>query len=210
MDRRFLQRAALLAFLVLTLGCNSAVESPPGGTPAVAYWHKVLLQYPDLPEKVRAILEKQRSPDWMHELPQSEVRIYGADEVVSVHGRHVDVIVTDLDDDTLRKLLAWWERVPRLAKELGVDYPLPFSLPESTRHVVVLGREGHIAVSGPGGSDIQSVHVLSNDVAGRTTIGVHAFGPEGDAAIEQLAQQARQIRGPPRADVRAGHIALPP
>jgi hypothetical protein len=197
---------ALLA--ICTLGCGQTA-TPPGGTAAVAYWHKVLQQYPDLPEKVRAIVEQGGSPDWRFDLPRAEVRIYGKDGALAVQGQHVDVVVTDLDAVTLRKLLAWWEAVPRLAKELNVDGPLPFSLPDSTRHVVVLGSEGRIEVAGPSGYDTQSIHILTDD-AEQTTIGVHVFGPEGEAAVEQLAGQYNQVRGPPRSEVRAGRISLPP
>jgi len=209
MRTRSLSLFALASLLVLSLGCNQSGETPPGGAQAVAYWHAVLQQYPDLPEKVRAIVEKPRQPDWLHSLPQ-QVRIYGVDEVVSVQGRHVNVVVTDLDDDTLRKLLAWWESVPRWASKLDVEATLPISIPESTRHIVVLGRQGRIQIAGPGGYDLQSINILSDDAAARTTIGVYAFGSEGQIALDQMAAQYSQVRGPPRSEVKAGRISLPP
>lgn len=204
--------AALLALpLLLSAGCSGNSDLPPGGAPAVAYWQAVLLQYPDLPEKVQAIVDRRGHLGWLgRSLPQCEVTIHGQDEIVSVTGRHVDVVVTDLGDAALRKLLSWWESVPRWARDLDIQTTLPFTLPSSTRHVVVLGHQGRIEVAGPDGSDRQSINILADETFARTTIGVHAFGPEGDAALEHLAGQYNQVRGPPRSAVKAGRISLPP
>lgn len=201
----------LLTPLLVSIGCNQTSELPPGGKQAVAHWHAVLKRYPDLPAKVQAITEGRGHLSWLGGgLPQAEVNIYGEDGVLSIKGRHVDLIVTDLDDAALRKLLAWWEKVPRLAAEMNLSSDLPFELPSSTRHVVVLGKQGRIEVSGPSGNDLQTINVLADDMHGRTTIGVHAFGPEGESALDQLAGQYNQVRGPPQSEVRAGRIALPP
>jgi hypothetical protein len=199
----------LTALSALAVGCGTSTTPPPGGTQAVAYWHQLLQRYPDLPAKVEAIVQQQRSPNAAI-VAEAEVRVYGADEVVAVRGRHVDVIVTDLDEATLKKLLAWWKEVPRLARELNVDFPLPLELPSNTRHIVVLGSEGYVAVQGPGGYDVQSVRIVDDQVAARTTIAVHAFGPEGETALGQLSGAFDRLRGPPDAEVRSGHIGLPP
>jgi hypothetical protein len=191
-------------------GCGTSSELPPGGAQAVAYWQQVLLQYPDLPDRVRDIVEERGQQVANHGISQAMVRIYGEDGEHQIAGRRINVLVTDLDHATLRKLLEWWEAVPRLAEELEIPAILPFQLPESTQHVVVLGSEGRIEVSGPGGSDQQTIKILHDDVAGRMFLDVHLFGQEGQATLDHLANQYRTVRGPPRSAVRAGNIGLPP
>ena len=160
---------------------------------------------------MRAILADEGQFVASNELPSEvQVRIYGQNEIVAVQGRQIDILVTDLDRQSLEKLLAWWEAVPRLAKELHLHTIPPFNLPETIRHVVVLGSDGRIAISGPGGQDLQSINILSDDMTSQTTIAVHAFAPEAELAVEQLGRQFNQVRGPPRSAVQAGEISLPP
>src|SRR5262245_3376042 len=102
---RSLRLCGLLALLLLAAACESGVRVPPGGSEAVRYWHAVLQQYPDLPAKVQAIVESHGEADYATSIPsEAAVRIHGENEVVAVSGRRVDVVVTDLDTDTLRKL----------------------------------------------------------------------------------------------------------
>lgn len=203
-------RALLAVPLLLLAGCG-ANDLPPGGAEAVGYWHSVLQQHPDLPDKVRTIVNGSGRVDWTdHSLPGTEVWIHGENDSVAVAGSQVDIVVTDLDDDTLRKLLKWWESVPDWAKKLGLSPRPPVFVPSSTRQIVVLGRQGRIEVSGPTGQNSQSIQVLSDDAGGRTTIGIHTFGPDGPTALEQLASQYQRVRGPPWTNVKAGYVSLPP
>lgn len=210
----FLRRAALWLAMpwLLLAGCSTSGELPPGGADAVAYWQKLLLQYPDLPDRVRDVVDGRGQVDWSESrFPQSEVRIHGQDGAVTVTGRRIDVLITDLDDATLRQLLAWWEAVPAWADKLGLGPPtLPFHLPENTRHIVVLGSQGRIEVDGPDQRYRQSVQVLADEVAAKTTIGIHTFGSEGQSSLNQMASQYQSVRGPPRSEVKAGRISLPP
>src|SRR4051812_32809850 len=57
MRRLLLSGGVLWLLLIASLGCSQQAL-PPGGAAAVAHWHKVLLQHPDLPDKVRAIVER--------------------------------------------------------------------------------------------------------------------------------------------------------
>ena len=41
-------------------------------------------------------------------------------------------------------------------------------------------------------------------------IGIHTFGPSGQAALDELARNYHAVRGPPASDVRSGYVSLPP
>lgn len=213
MKLRFGRLVAGLLSLVslLSVGCGQSNELPPGGAKAVAYWQAVLTQYPDLPEKVQAIVDGQGHVGWLGRyLPQTTVTIHGDGETYQYSGRHVHVVVTDLDQDTLRQLLKWWKEVPRLARELDIQTVLPFALPSSTQHIVVLGKQGKIQIGAPGGYDSQSIQILTDEYRSQTTINVHTFGDVGQQALDQLADQYNRVRGPPDSAVKAGLVSLPP
>jgi hypothetical protein len=199
------------ALLLISLtGCGREASMPPGGRPAAAYWLGVLEQFPDLPAKVRSVLDRQGTEVYQSHLSSAaRVRIYGEDGVTAVSGSRVDLLVTDLDDEALRELLALWESLPTLAAKHQIQ-PEYLRLAGARRRVIVLGREGRIDIEGPYGGERQSVQVIAERSSGSAEICVHAFGREGEAALTQLATDYHAIRGPPEADVKAGYVGLPP
>jgi hypothetical protein len=199
----------LLAPLALLCGCG-APPLPPGGQPAVEYWHRVLAEHPDLPARVRSIVGSgDWTPDYSTGFPAStDVRIYSEQGDVAFSGSRIELLITDLDTEALKQLLAVWEAIPEQAQELGLASSYSTSSPR--RKIVVLGSQGRVDIRGVGGYDTQSIRILSDEAAATTQIGIHTFGPSGQRALEELARNYQAVRGPPASDVRSGYVSLPP
>ncbi len=199
----------LLASLAACAGCGGP-ELPPGGRAAVEYWHRVLVQHPDLPGKVQAIVDGLGgSPYYGEQPPATEVRIYGEHGEVAVSGSRIQLIITDLDTPALRELLAVWKHIPSQAAGLGLDAAY-YDRSAPRRQVVVLGSGGHIEIRGVGDSNAQLIRILSDEAAASTTIGIHTFGTSGTQALEELTRNYQAVRGPPKSEVASGHVSLPP
>ncbi len=198
----------LLAPLVCAWGCGSSL--PPGGKPVVEFWHGVLQEYPDLPAKVQAIVdERGQAAVFSHGLPSS-VTIYGEHGPVTFSGSRIELIVTDLNTPALRQLLEVWQAIPQQAADLGLSSGSSLNPSFQGRKIVVLGGEGRIDLSGVDQQNVQSIRILTDEVASSTTIGIHTFGPSGEAALEELSRNYTAVRGPPESEVNAGHVSLPP
>lgn len=199
----------LLAPLAWLCGCGGP-GLPPGGKPAVEYWHRVLSQHPDLPAKVEAIVESLGwTPSRSYDLPATEVRVYGEHGEVSLSGSKIELILTDLDTPALRELLAVWKAIPEQAAELGL-YADAYNAASPKRKIIVLGSDGRVDIRAAGEFDTQKIHVLNDEVATQTRIGIHTFGPSGELALDELARCYQAVRGPPAEDVRSGYVSLPP
>lgn len=176
----------------------------------IGFWSGVLQKYPDLPEKVKRIVEEQPSKQYQSDVNGAKVVVHSYVGPISVSAGNISAIITDLDEKSLKNLLAYWQTIPQRARELGI-------FPNTTRtaqpRVIVLGREGKVEIKGPVGSEIQIVDVYPESLTGQTVFEVHSFGSKGEVAIASLLehfQRANQKRGPPFADIKAGHHDIPP
>lgn len=200
----------LLAPLALAWGCGSPAL-PPGGTAAVEYWHRILQEHPDLPERVRTIVNGGGwTPFYSTDFPATtDIRIYGEQGEVAVSGSRIELLITDLDTEALKQLLAVWEAIPDQAAELGLSAS-SYSTSSPRRKIVVLGSEGRVDIRGVSDYSSQSIRILSDEAAAQTMIGIHTFGPSGQRALDELARNYHAVRGPPASDVRSGYVSLPP
>ena len=217
--------AALASAFVLTVGttsCSRDEQSSQSNTNApavslkeferIAYWNTVLNEHPDLPQKVKEIVDGKgtRVERPATATPVSELIVYSYLGPIAVTAERVNVIVTDLDTLSLTKLLAYWQTIPERARQLGI-LPSP-STPQGPR-VIVLGSEGRIDVKGPGGSDSQTVDIYHDTLASKSGIDVHSFGNQGETIVNALLEyygRANQSRGPPESNPETKKFELPP
>jgi hypothetical protein len=203
---------ALMAPLALATGCGEPPPLPPGGTAAVAYWHRVLHEHPDLPDRVRSVV---RGGNWRPYYtldfppPVADIRIYTEQGETSFSSSRIELLITDLDSTALEQLLEVWEAIPEQAAELGLS-SVTYKTSSPRRKIVVLGSEGRVDIGGVGDSNTQSIRVLADEIAATTLIGIHTFGPSGERALEELGRNYQSVRGPPTSEVRSGHVSLPP
>ena len=112
----------LLAPLAFVWGCSEP-PLPPGGTAAVEYWHRILQEHPDLPQRVRTVVNGGGwTPFYSTDFPATtDIRIYSEQGEVAFSGSRIELLITDLDTAALKQLLAVWEAIPEQAAELGLS-----------------------------------------------------------------------------------------
>jgi tetratricopeptide (TPR) repeat protein len=154
---------------------------------SIAYWSDVLQRYPDLHSKVRAILdEADRAERRQFPGEKVEVRFYDSDRATQVKAQTVDVVITDLDRVSLRRLLAMWDQVPARAKQLGLEGVSLRAEPADHHRVVILGSDATVKVKGPSGSSQQTIKIFSYGGAAPSRVTIHAFGQRGADAQASL------------------------
>jgi len=182
----------------------------------IAIWHRLLQNYPDLPQKLETIIGEAEKPREVDRSSRTvEIRVHSREGVVDLTAQQIDVIVTDMSRDSLRELRRFLETVPEAARELGIEQPISSRIPSESSgpRVLVLGAEGRIEVKGPSGGTSQTIDLYHNEVTKAALLQVHAFGQVGQDAVPSITdylERANVVRGPPKAEVRAGHVDKPP
>lgn len=177
----------------------------------VAYWNSLLQQHPDLPSKVKRAAEMEGIVETRQsDITGTKITIHSYLGAVTVSAESISAIVTDLDNSSLLKLLAYWQTISARARELGILTTTPKA---DMPRVVVLGRDGRIDIQGPRGSESQTIDVYHEFLTGQANIAVHSFGEKGSDAVASILDYYRRVnqnRGPPHADVKAGKYDRPP
>lgn len=211
-----------VAALCLPLtGCSSDDPEPTGESVApvvtyqrVAIWHSLLQRYPDLPQKLETtIAEREQAREFERDGRTVEVRVHSPDGPVDFTARRIDVLVTDLSTESLRDLHRFLQTVPAEASRLGISQAATHFFAEgSGPRVLFLGADGRIEVKGPNGGQSQSINLYLNEVTKAAHLEVHTFGPAGRDAVPYVTEYlgANPVRGPPDAEVQAGHVGKPP
>lgn len=200
-----------LFLLVLTLnltvqsGCDNQPSSSASGEAAQkricgktdleeeacrAYWRKTLRSYPDLPAKIQQILDEKDNPEegrvFRDEHADSaELRIYSNGTEQTFKGKSIDVLVTDFDEASLRRVLATIKEVQESAQVSGAKVGDADSPPPGTYRIVVLGSDAEARILGPDGDDArQVVKLYQSDLSSVDRVTIHAFGPTGQHALQ--------------------------
>ena len=178
----------------------------------VAIWANVLSEYPDLPEKVERIVEGQDKATRLEaNLPSSEVILHTTEGAQSFYAQTIDVIVTDLDKRSLKKLLTFWRTIDSRVDNLGIKRAWSSRGGTGEPRVVFLGADGKIEIKGPGGESKQSIDIYQDSLTRLSTLQIHAFdGKEAVPSVVDYIRRNNPIRGPPHNITETGKTNMPP
>jgi len=124
----------------------------------------------------------------------------------------IDVIVTDIDTPSLRKLLDYLGTIDKQARELDISTSStpPSSFPKGPR-VVFLGADGKIKIKGSSGASDQTVDIYHDTLTKVSALQINTFaGPEVVSPVIEYIRRHDPIRGPPRSGVVSGQYGIPP
>lgn len=213
----------LTALALAETGCSSDDTSPPpekveqiSTYQRVAIWSNLLERYPDLPRKIEAVLgEKGRPAESNNQGQAVEIYLHTQEGTVALAAGRIDIFVTDMSRESLRELHKFLLTVPQEARRLGIGQHASLAPPsDSSRpRVLFLGADGRIEVKGPSGQTTQTISLYHNEFAKAAHLQVHAFSQAGEDAVPAITEYLKDagiVRGPPDAEVKAGHIGKPP
>jgi hypothetical protein len=162
----------------------------------VAVWNEVLQRHPDLPKKVATILV-DHTREIPTDIPDATAWLHTTEKRWSLPAADsIKVIVTDLDHESLRRLLEFWQTVPGDAEDFGIPEPPAADRPLQSHAVdiLILSAEGSLDAGRSDGRQTQPFDLFPGEMTEHATLQFHAFGVMGEFAYLRMAEYIRTAR----------------